>query len=225
MILDKTWIAAGAGLAVVVVGAVAVAAVAGDWGSSAGAVRYSSTERDSGYSDRGTRSTGGARGPRGTHGRRGSHGSPAMALMQFDANKDGRITRAEVEAGLVAQFRSIDTNKDGRLDATEYQRFTDARRAERRERMAAWHESGQDGSPPDIALTNFDTMKRLDWNLDGFITPDEFGGHMRTLAMRADRDGDGTIVADELKQSHRSRADSEDAAATPVATAPTSERK
>jgi hypothetical protein len=208
MTINKTWIAAGAGLAVVVVGVVGVVAVAGDWGSSSASPTYSRSDRAAGQSARSARSSS-----------RGTRGSAMMSLMQFDANKDGRVTRAEVEAGIAAQFHSIDTNGDGRLDASEYQRFTDARRAERKARIAAWRASGQDGSPPDIALTNYDTMKRLDWNLDGYITPDEFGGRFRALAMRADRDGDGTILADELKQGTRGRGGRQDAAqTTPTAT-------
>ncbi len=210
MTINKTWVAAGAGLAVVIVVVVAVVAVAGDWGSSASPT-YARNDRSAGQSVRGARGT-----------RGGSRGSALMSLMQFDANKDGRVTRAEVEAGITAQFHSIDTNGDGRLDASEYQRFTDARRADRKARMATWRASGQDGSPPDIALTNYDTMKRLDWNLDGYITPDEFGGRARALAMRADRDGDGTILADELQQGTRSRGGRQDAAQTtpPAAPAP-----
>lgn len=147
-----------------------------------------------------------------------------MVLMQFDANKDGRITRVEVESGLAAQFHGIDSNGDGRLDAAEYQKFTDSRRAERKSRIAAWRATGQEGSPADISLTNYDSMKRLDWNLDGSITPDEFGGRARALAMRADRDGDGTILADELKQGYRARGSRQDAAQpTAPAAAPASE--
>jgi len=54
------------------------------------------------------------------------------------------------------------------------------------------------GRPPSDRDT-VDNLRSADWNLDGFITADEFGGKIRGLAMRADRNGDGQIDADELK--------------------------
>ncbi|TWI10556.1 hypothetical protein [Aerolutibacter ruishenii] len=40
-----------------------------------------------------------------------------MAMM--DANKDGKVTRAEFDAGHAAMFARMDTNKDGTIDAAE----------------------------------------------------------------------------------------------------------
>lgn len=40
-------------------------------------------------------------------------------LAQFDTDGDGRITRAEFDAGTRASFARIDTNHDGRIDAAE----------------------------------------------------------------------------------------------------------
>ena len=190
--IDKkmgVWLAASAGVVLVAAGAIAVAAT--DWGPSSGG--------GVGYGDGGGRAQVRATrtaSAKGAPGRRSYRGSSNRFLLRYDADHDGRITRAEIDAGIVAQFRSIDTNHDGRIDAAEYQAYEDGRRAARR----AWREAHPDAEsatgeePP----PSFDPMKRLDWNLDGFVSLDEFGGRERALAMRADRDGDGAILADDL---------------------------
>jgi Ca2+-binding EF-hand superfamily protein len=190
MMINKTQaMIAGAAL-VVVLGAVAVA-FAADWGQS-------------------TKKT-----------RAASAGAPssAMRLVQFDTDKDGRITRAEVDAGITAQFDAADTSSDGKLDAAEILRYNDKRKAERRARYEAWRAKaaaqGIDPGRPPSDRDTLDTLRVADWNLDGFITADEFGGKLRALAMRADRDGDGTIVADELKKRIRRK----DEPTTPAASA------
>lgn len=172
--MNKTWAAVAAGALVVAVGAVAVA-IASDWGD-------------------------GQKRGRGKGMGRGA----AMHLVQFDTDKDGRITRAEVDAGITAQFAAADTNADGKLDAAEFQKYNDARRAERKARLDAWRAKrrGDDAKRdiPDGGPRNFDPMKNMDWNLDGFVSPDEFAGRTRAQAMRADRDGDGVILAEDLRK-------------------------
>ena len=177
----KTWGLLAAGVVVVAAGAVAVA-FASDWGD------------------------GPRKGKRG-HGHRGGH---SLHLIQYDANKDGTITRGEIDAGLDAEFKRADTNADGKLDAAEFQRHSDARKAERKARIEAWRAKreaeGRDvreRPPHDRAGRNVDPMKNMDWNRDGFITPDEFASRTRAQAMRADRDGDGAIATADLQKKRR----------------------
>ena len=187
---NKLWAAAGAGTLLLVVGAVAVA-FASDWGS---------TKRPASA--------------------RAASGSSAMQLLRFDEDKDGRITRAEIDAGITAQFGKVDTNTDGKLDAAEVQRFNDARKADQRARYEAWRAAHPDATsrpPADRARDSIDTLRTADWNLDGVITPDEFGGKTRAQAMRADRNGDGTVDPEELKRKNTRRRD----AATSVEVKPT----
>jgi hypothetical protein len=136
------------------------------------------------------------KGPRG--------GGANMSLIQFDSNKDGQITRAEIDAGLQAQFQSADTNTDGKLDAAELQRYNDARKAERKARYDAWKAKNPDAKDrrygDRAGRTGFDPMKNMDWNKDGFVTPEEFGGRVRSQVMRADKDGDGSIAVEDLKR-------------------------
>ncbi len=177
---NKLWAAAGAGTLLLVVGAAAVA-FATDWG----AAKRPTTTRTAG-------------------------GTSATQLLRFDEDKDGRITRTEIDAGITAQFGKVDTNADGKLDAAEVQRFNDARKADQRARYEAWRAAHPDATsrpPADRARDSIDTLRTADWNLDGVITPDEFGGKTRAQAMRADRNGDGTVDPEELKRKNTRRRD------------------
>lgn len=180
---NTIWTAIAAGVAVIAVGAVAVA-FAADWGGDHKKARQ-------------TKSQGRAQ---------------ALQLIQFDADKDGRITRAEVDAGLTAQFNGADTNADGKLDPLEFLKYNDARKAERKARYEAWRakngiENGDKAKPyVDRESRGFDPVKNMDWNLDGAISVEEFSGRTRAQAMRADRDGDGTILTADLKKERTGRA-------------------
>jgi hypothetical protein len=190
MVDKKTgvWLAAGAA-GVLVVAAAAGVAVSG-WGGSG---RGPQVQAARAASD----------GPAATAPRRTSYrGSSNRFLIKFDTDNDGRITRAEVDAGIVAEFQSIDSSHDGRIDPAEYRVFDDGLRARRK----AWRDThpDADGAQDEERPRSYDPMKRLDWNLDGFVSLEEWGGRTRSIAMRADSDGDGTVlVADLTKPSTR----------------------
>lgn len=134
----------------------------------------------------------------------------AAFLLDFDTDKDGRITRTEVDAGLAAQFAAADKNADGKLDPAEFQRHNDQRKAERKARYEAWRQkqeaAGGEVKPyVDRGPRAFDPMKNMDWDLDGYISAEEFSGKTRAQAMRADRDGDGTVLAADLKRERGDR--------------------
>ena len=172
--INKTWVMAGAAVLVVTVGAVAVTLATGSGGTTK--ARASAA----------------------------SGGSSALRMVQYDSDKDGRVTRAEVDAGITTQFNAADTSSDGKLDAAEILRYNDKRKADRRARYEAWKAKaaalGRDPGRPPSDRDTVDNLRAADWNLDGFITADEFGGKIRALAMRADRNGDGVIDAEELKR-------------------------
>ena len=75
---------------------------------------------------------GGPDGP-GRHGERGGPGGSMMMLHMADANGDGSITQAEVEALQVEMFEWMDRNGDGYLDAADQSPI--------RQRMRAMHEA------------------------------------------------------------------------------------
>lgn len=49
-------------------------------------------------------------------------GTGGMSFDQLDANRDGVLSRAEVEvdAAISASFEKLDTNADGQIDSTEF---------------------------------------------------------------------------------------------------------
>lgn len=71
---------------------------------------------------------------------RGPGGGPEAMLARLDANKDGKISRAEFTEPMMARatghFDRIDTNHDGFVDKAEM----DAARTQMRERVKAWRE-------------------------------------------------------------------------------------
>jgi hypothetical protein len=172
-----------------IIGTLAVAAAAAAYG-------YTN------MSDTGTRSTGSTR-----------TGTSAEArLLKYDTNRDGRITRPEVDGALAEEFRSVDTNSDGRLDAAELQRHAEVRRAERSARLEAWRAKaraeGLDPRKPPFDTSdrdNVDSLRYGDWNMDGAITPEEFGGRTRSQFMRSDRNADGLITGDEMRRRPNNR--------------------
>jgi Ca2+-binding EF-hand superfamily protein len=138
--------------------------------------------------------------------------SAEARMIRYDTDKDGRISRPELDGALAQEFRGVDTNADGRLDAAEIQRHVEARRTERSARLEAWRAKAKaQGLDPrklpfDLSeRDNIDTLRYGDWNMDGVITPDEFGGRARSQFMRADRNGDGIITPDELRRRPNNR--------------------
>ena len=101
-------------------------------------------------------------------------------LEQVDANADGAVTKAEIEAHRANKFASADTNGDNLVSASEFEEFSIAERerkqAERRAKRFA----------------------KLDANGDGMITADEHAAaddkRVDRLFERMDADGDGVIT-------------------------------
>ncbi len=101
---------------------------------------------------------------------------PREILLKYDSNHDGTLTRAELEAGLRADFDKADTNHDGRLDIDEIRAVNQAR----------WTADSSTASP------------LVDWNHDGFVDFNEFAATARSLFDQMDTDGDGKLAPDEL---------------------------
>src|SRR5262249_42092448 len=75
---------------------------------------------------------GGPRGP--GFGFRGpGFGPSGFGLLEFDANADGKLTRAEFDAGQRARFNQLDGNKDGSATPEEIQAGMQAQAKARRE--------------------------------------------------------------------------------------------
>ena len=98
-------------------------------------------------------------------------------MLGFDANRDGSVTREEVEAGLRSQFERADADRSGSLNLSEMQAENGRR----------WQASGTGSSPG------------IDWNLDGVVSFAEFSGTAQSVFAQLDRDRGGSLAGAELE--------------------------
>lgn len=106
------------------------------------------------------------------------HGGDAGMILKYDANHDGTLTRAELIAGLKAEFAAHDTHHNGCLDA-------DQARAINQERV----DQDQSVATPVV-----------DWNQDGCIDYTEFSAAPYSLFDQLDLDHDGKLTPKELQR-------------------------
>lgn len=100
----------------------------------------------------------------------------AELLERYDADHDGTVTRAEMEAGLKAEFEAADKKHNGCLDADETDAVNEARWAE--------------------GLSTTSTI--VDWNHDGCVDFKEFSNTVRSLFDELDKNNDGKLTPEEL---------------------------
>lgn len=127
------------------------------------------------------------RGPGGPAGR----GDRLLEMFDsIDADKDGKVTEAELDAYRAAEFKAADANSDGILSAEELTQQHLARMAERAaDRSARMIES-------------------LDGNGDGSLSADEMDQSARERGFaQIDRDDDGAISKDEAEAARERFAD------------------
>lgn len=114
-------------------------------------------------------------------------------LEQFDANKDGNLTQAEIDQVRKDRLAKFDTNKDGKLSLQEFEPlwldFT-------RQQMVR-------------------SFQRLDADGDAAVTQDEYLKPTNRIVARGDRNNDG-----QLNQQDRRRRGDRSAPAAPQATPP-----
>ncbi len=109
-------------------------------------------------------------------------GGPMMGLMlhrfdEIDADKDGKLTEAELTAFRATRFAAADADGSGGLSAEELAAFRAAQMAERQSEMAGR------------------MLERLDADNDGQLSAAEFAAMAgkRNPFDRADTDGDGAV--------------------------------
>jgi Ca2+-binding EF-hand superfamily protein len=108
-----------------------------------------------------------------------------------DADKDGKVTHAEMDAHQKAEFDAADTNKDGQLSTDEL-----SARA-----LAKFQEK--------LAERTQAMLDDKDNDGNGTLSPDEMGeGPVLRNFARIDADNDGAVTKDEIKaamQHHKKR--------------------
>ena len=111
-------------------------------------------------------------------GRDGGHGHWGHWMFQeMDANHDGKVTQAEIDAFEAARTAEIDANHDGVITADEIQAFREKERAKRQAAMLA----------------------RMDTNGDGKVSVQEYEAAQTWRLARMDRNGDGTIDEQDMQ--------------------------
>ena len=142
-----------------------------------------------------------------------------MLLTEFDLDKDGRVSRQEIDRVLKSRFDAADTNHDGKLYPQEFAHVPPMGPEPFGRGMH--HHHSDCGPPPgehyDTGMNDhpgpgpgtgpdhhppFDpkvAFNHLDWNLDGELTFEEFAAPIRQMALHLDRNGDGVIDAEEMK--------------------------
>lgn len=114
---------------------------------------------------------------------RGPGGRGNMLLEMFDtidADKDGKVTEAELDAHRAAEFAAADANSDGMLNAAELTDQHLARMADRAaDRSARLIENLDDNGDGNLSAEEMDErvrergFARMDKNDDGAISKDE----------------------------------------------------
>lgn len=170
----------------------------------------------------------------------GSGHGPGMGMrgpMMADANKDGKLSKAEVTTAAEQMFAKMDLNGDGKVtkeerEALRQKRFDDrfakmdadhngqiskaefqAQREARQEKVAEWRaeKGGPDGFRMGGSHHRGGKMRGGMWGIDGdkdgTITRAEFMARPLAMFDRADANKDGVVTADEMKAARPGRGD------------------
>lgn len=125
------------------------------------------------------------RGEYGHHGDKGPHGHMAAMLKELDADKDGTITRAEIDAHESKVFTDADTNADGFVSGEEMMAYREAKREEMRLKRMAERQKKM--------------IAELDTNKDGLVSREEFMARPNPMFDRIDTNQDGRVDETEMQ--------------------------
>ena len=100
---------------------------------------------------------------------------------EMDADKDGKVSAAEMRAFHDARFARLDSDGDGKLGVEELDAGRRAERQERLKKMVLW----------------------LDADGDGMLSSEEFEPRKGALLSRMDADGDGALSMEEMSDGPR----------------------
>ncbi len=155
----------------------------------------------------------------------GADGPRGGMMMQADANKDGKISKAEFTAALDARFAKMDVDGDGQLTSKDRDLMREQRMDERfsrldtdkngelsKDELAAGQQARAD-KRAEMGKGDAGRSKRhhrgmmgrgtmggfADANKDGAITKAEFTTGALAMFDRMDSNKDGFVTADEMK--------------------------
>jgi Ca2+-binding EF-hand superfamily protein len=152
------------------------------------------------------------------------HRHPAAGLAErwfdrMDANKDGQLTRAEVDAGSQRLFERLDANKDGEVTHEEAEAGAVAIRNEERAARFKQLDTNGDGrltqeesKLPQRFFEKLDTNADHALSLEEFSAMPDFGARHREFEFdQADKNHDGKVTKAEAADAAKERFDKVDA--------------
>lgn len=103
----------------------------------------------------------------------------------LDADGDGQVTQAEMDAFKAARFAELDADGSGTVSAEEMAAHHDAKQEERKAKRAAKRTEGM--------------ISKMDTDGDGELSLEEMSGEKhKTPFERMDKNGDGALSEDEM---------------------------
>jgi len=155
-------------------------------------------------------------GPEGGRGRREGPGGNAVddnvkTLMAFDADGDGKLSKAELPERMQVMFDRADENKDGFLTVDEVRKFA-AAQAGTAPSMGSGGREGPEGRRGDGPGREMNVLRMdpvlalLDVDGDGILSAEEILNAPKVLR-KLDADGDGKVTREEAMASIRRRRD------------------
>jgi hypothetical protein len=106
---------------------------------------------------------------------------PQAFMEQYDTNKDGSLTQAEIDQARKDRLTKFDANKDGKLDLKEYE--------------ALWLDAHRQQMVRDF--------QRHDTDGDAIVTGEEYAKPLNKLVEFRDRNNDGKLNKDDMRRGHR----------------------
>jgi Ca2+-binding EF-hand superfamily protein len=122
-----------------------------------------------------------------------AHGGHGRLFEKMDANKDGKVTKAEADTARNAWFAKVDTNKDGFITKAEADKFRADRRGAKGKKADGKHRGKHRGH----------MFERLDTNKDGKISKAEASAKAARMFTMLDTNKDGVITRAEAQNARK----------------------
>lgn len=121
---------------------------------------------------------------------------PNPLLEALDADRNGELSKEEIENAVVA-LKTLDKNSDGKLDGAEIRpNFEGMGRG-----FGEGGPGGGGGNPQEMV----DRMMAMDANKDGKLSKDEIPERLQSMLTRSDKNSDGSLDKDEILATSRER--------------------
>ncbi len=144
---------------------------------------------------------GGPEGGRGGMMQPGGPGAMLERMLGMDTDKDGKLSAAELPERMKPMLERSDANKDGFLDRAELEAMASQRIQQPRQG------GPEGGRPPGGNPAEFlgQMMERADQNKDGKLNGEELPPFLREQLATLDKNGDGAVDREELQSGMAAR--------------------